>query len=345
MGFLAALLSISATARVLENEPRQPRFFDHGTQSGLTAFEAAGYLGLRESEFGAMRPRLLKAGFPIHDWITNRYDRNTIDRVAGPFPKIEPKSRVGRRHLGPCRTLSGHSHRGGSPARIEWNMVGSITKPHDRTTTTPRDALLGSPKDHGAPRQKLAEFPAPRGGTNHGVDPRARSVGRTLRFSMRDAEHTDETLWTANQVGRRLGRSRAWFYARREELERAGFPKPIPIANRWDHQMANQSMSGQGRFARALADHTAKAKLDPEFIRINAILSDGTVGIPATKPGNVACRMGGSVRHSRSRLSVDCAGHLNCRTKFWKETQFPFVSLRALTGRKVHLMVCHGRAH
>lgn len=31
-----------------------------------------------------------------------------------------------------------------------------------------------------------------------------------------------------------LGRSPSWFYSHRDELEKAGFPQPLPVVNRYD---------------------------------------------------------------------------------------------------------------
>mgnify|MGYP005856251351 CR=1 FL=1 len=39
---------------------------------------------------------------------------------------------------------------------------------------------------------------------------------------------------TASEVATLLGRSRSWFYAHRDRLEAAGFPKPNRITGRWD---------------------------------------------------------------------------------------------------------------
>jgi predicted DNA-binding transcriptional regulator AlpA len=41
-------------------------------------------------------------------------------------------------------------------------------------------------------------------------------------------------LLTVRDVCRMLRRTSGWFYKHREELEAAGFPKPVPVIGRYD---------------------------------------------------------------------------------------------------------------
>jgi predicted DNA-binding transcriptional regulator AlpA len=50
---------------------------------------------------------------------------------------------------------------------------------------------------------------------------------------MKAAAHSKRMI-SAAEVAARLGRSRSWFYQRRADLERQGFPCPHPIVGRWD---------------------------------------------------------------------------------------------------------------
>ncbi|MEO1065429.1 MAG: helix-turn-helix domain-containing protein [Actinomycetota bacterium] len=45
---------------------------------------------------------------------------------------------------------------------------------------------------------------------------------------------------TAAEVAKLLGRSRSWFYAHRDRLEAAGFPKPNRITGRWDRRAVDR---------------------------------------------------------------------------------------------------------
>lgn len=47
-------------------------------------------------------------------------------------------------------------------------------------------------------------------------------------------------------VAKILGRSRAWFYARRRSLENLGFPRPHPIIKRYDSHLIERWVDGQG---------------------------------------------------------------------------------------------------
>lgn len=66
-------------------------------------------------------------------------------------------------------------------------------------------------------------------------------------------------------VARRLGRSRSWFYEHRKELERQGFPAPLPIVDRWDPAAVDAWIAGCGRMAQAVQKDHAKRALDAAF--------------------------------------------------------------------------------
>lgn len=44
----------------------------------------------------------------------------------------------------------------------------------------------------------------------------------------------DRPLSAAAVARQILGRSPSWFYSHRADLEAAGFPKPLPVLNRYD---------------------------------------------------------------------------------------------------------------
>lgn len=46
-------------------------------------------------------------------------------------------------------------------------------------------------------------------------------------------------------VAKILGRSRAWFYARRRSLENIGFPRPHPIIKRYNSVLIQKWVDGQ----------------------------------------------------------------------------------------------------
>ncbi len=58
---------------------RRPRLFDNTTPRGITAEEAAGYLGMAVSTFNVKLPEFLKEGFPAVDVLLKRYDKEAID--------------------------------------------------------------------------------------------------------------------------------------------------------------------------------------------------------------------------------------------------------------------------
>lgn len=52
-------------------------------------------------------------------------------------------------------------------------------------------------------------------------------------------------------VAKILGRSRAWFYARKKSLEKLGFPSPHPIIGRYDLALVQRWIDGQGFLSHA----------------------------------------------------------------------------------------------
>jgi hypothetical protein len=52
-------------------------------------------------------------------------------------------------------------------------------------------------------------------------------------------------LLTTRDVIRLLRRTSGWFYANREELERQGFPTPIPIVGHYDAKAVNAWLDRQ----------------------------------------------------------------------------------------------------
>ncbi len=46
-------------------------------------------------------------------------------------------------------------------------------------------------------------------------------------------------------VTSRLGRSRAWFYQHRQELNALGFPRPHPVIRKWDAVQVEDWLNGQ----------------------------------------------------------------------------------------------------
>lgn len=81
---------------------------------------------------------------------------------------------------------------------------------------------------------------------------------------MRDGEYIGQLL-NATQVARRLGRSRSWFYEHRAELERASFPQPVPIVDRWNPKAIDDWVATQGRMLRAVQQHRIDKDLDAAF--------------------------------------------------------------------------------
>lgn len=62
----------------------------------------------------------------------------------------------------------------------------------------------------------------------------------------------------APAVASYLGRSLTWFYDHRDELLRAGFPKPISLLGGWDREAIDRWLSGLP--AQAGADDLADAR-------------------------------------------------------------------------------------
>lgn len=69
----------------------------------------------------------------------------------------------------------------------------------------------------------------------------------------------------ARAVAKRLGRSLSWFYAQRAELERAGFPPPLPVTRRWNATAIDAWRGCQSRMPAAAAAHVADKELDALF--------------------------------------------------------------------------------
>ena len=74
-----------------------------------------------------------------------------------------------------------------------------------------------------------------------------------------------ETLLCAAGVARRLGRSRAWFFAHRTELEAKGFPKPLAVVGRWDPAAIDRWVAGESKLEAAALKQTQKRALDAAF--------------------------------------------------------------------------------
>jgi predicted DNA-binding transcriptional regulator AlpA len=72
-------------------------------------------------------------------------------------------------------------------------------------------------------------------------------------------------LLNAAAVARRLGRGRSWFYENRADLERIGFPRPIPVVGRWDPARVDEWVARGGRMDKATREHNAKRSLDEVF--------------------------------------------------------------------------------
>ena len=51
---------------------------------------------------------------------------------------------------------------------------------------------------------------------------------------------------TAFEVSRILGRSPAWFRRHRPDLEAAGFPRPLPVVNRYRAEAVTAWLDGAG---------------------------------------------------------------------------------------------------
>ena len=66
-------------------------------------------------------------------------------------------------------------------------------------------------------------------------------------------------------AARKLGRSRSWFYEHRDELEKKGFPPPIPVCNRWDPTAIDAWKDRQTRMVQTVQAHVAKPSLDEAF--------------------------------------------------------------------------------
>lgn len=66
-------------------------------------------------------------------------------------------------------------------------------------------------------------------------------------------------------AARKLGRSRSWFYQHRDELEKRGFPAPIPVSKRWDPDAIDAWKARQARMAQAIHAHAAEPAVDDAF--------------------------------------------------------------------------------
>jgi predicted DNA-binding transcriptional regulator AlpA len=66
-------------------------------------------------------------------------------------------------------------------------------------------------------------------------------------------------------AARKLGRSRSWFYEHREELEKKGFPPPIPVSKRWDPGAIDAWKDHQAKMAHAVRVHVTKTSIDDAF--------------------------------------------------------------------------------
>lgn len=55
----------------------------------------------------------------------------------------------------------------------------------------------------------------------------------------------DSRYIDTESVAKILGRSRTWFYVRRKNLEKLGFPKPHPVIRRYDSTLIHRWVDGQ----------------------------------------------------------------------------------------------------
>lgn len=64
-----------------------------------------------------------------------------------------------------------------------------------------------------------------------------------------DATRTSRRLLSARETADRLGRSPSWFSARetKKALDEAGFPRPVPVANRWCPRAIDRWIDAQQR--------------------------------------------------------------------------------------------------
>src|SRR5258708_32606486 len=60
------------------------------------------------------------------------------------------------------------------------------------------------------------------------------------------------TLLDASAVAEKLRRSRSWFYEHRVQLEKRGFPAPLPVVERWDAKAGDAWIRGGGGMAKAV---------------------------------------------------------------------------------------------
>lgn len=68
-------------------------------------------------------------------------------------------------------------------------------------------------------------------------------------------------LLDASEVAKRLGRSRSWFYDHQKELDAAGFPRPLPVVDRWDPAAIDAWLAAQrGLAAAACKDEARRAR-------------------------------------------------------------------------------------
>ncbi|HVB81211.1 MAG TPA: hypothetical protein VNE82_14830 [Candidatus Binataceae bacterium] len=79
------------------------------------------------------------------------------------------------------------------------------------------------------------------------------------------AGEQDYALLNIAGVAQRLGRSRAWFYQHRSELEAVGFPRSIPVVRRWDPAAIDRWLEQQDKNSRAATKHDARSRLDAAF--------------------------------------------------------------------------------
>ena len=64
-------------------------------------------------------------------------------------------------------------------------------------------------------------------------------------------------LMNAQQTADYLGRSLSWFQAHRPDLERNGFPQPVPFIGSWDRRAVDHWLDRQGGLTEITAHETS----------------------------------------------------------------------------------------
>jgi predicted DNA-binding transcriptional regulator AlpA len=72
-------------------------------------------------------------------------------------------------------------------------------------------------------------------------------------------------LWDAAAVAKRLGRSRSWFYEHRAELERCGFPLPLPVVRRWNPPAVDAWVDAGGKMIGTGRTRRVRNRIDGAF--------------------------------------------------------------------------------